>query len=118
MEIANATRQARPSGRLRSLLVGRPQRNYSGSESGPCLGGSSGRGIGATAPARPPHPLPPSSRLRLDPPRLKRPPVGGYSGRKPTCRQIGSFARARELLRQGHTYLDRNGDGVACESLR
>ena len=45
-------------------------------------------------------------------------PAGGYSGRKLTCRQIGSFARAQELLRQGHTYLDRNGDGVACESLR
>jgi len=44
--------------------------------------------------------------------------VGGYMGRKLTCRQIGSFARAQELLRQGHTYLDRNGDGVACESLR
>jgi micrococcal nuclease len=45
-------------------------------------------------------------------------PAGGYSGRKLTCRQIGSFARAQELLKQGHTYLDRNGDGVACESLR
>ena len=45
-------------------------------------------------------------------------PAGGYSGRKLTCRQIGSFARAQELLRQGHAYLDRNGDGVACESLR
>jgi hypothetical protein len=29
--------------------------------------------------------------------------VGGYMGRKLTCRQIGSFARAQELLRQGHT---------------
>jgi endonuclease YncB( thermonuclease family) len=45
-------------------------------------------------------------------------PAGGYSGSKLTCRQIGSFARAQELLRQGHTYLDKNGDGVACESLR
>ena len=35
-----------------------------------------------------------------------------------TCKQIGSFARAQGLLRQGHSYLDRNGDGVACESLR
>ena len=40
------------------------------------------------------------------------------SGAHTTCRQIGSFARAQELLRQGHSYLDRNGDGVACESLR
>jgi endonuclease YncB( thermonuclease family) len=40
------------------------------------------------------------------------------SGAMATCKQIGSFARAQELLRQGHSYLDRNGDGVACESLR
>jgi len=40
------------------------------------------------------------------------------SGTKTTCKQIGSFAQAQELLRQGHSYLDRNGDGVACESLR
>jgi endonuclease YncB( thermonuclease family) len=39
-------------------------------------------------------------------------------GRRLRCREIGSFARAQELLRQGHTYLDGNGDGVACESLR
>jgi micrococcal nuclease len=45
-------------------------------------------------------------------------PAGAYSGRKLTCRQIGSYARAQELLRQGHTYLDKNGDGTACESLR
>jgi endonuclease YncB( thermonuclease family) len=45
-------------------------------------------------------------------------PTGGYSGQKLTCRQIGSFARAQELLRQGHAYLEKNGDGVACESLR
>jgi hypothetical protein len=37
---------------------------------GLCLGGMSGRGIGATAPARPPHPRPPSSCLLLNPPRL------------------------------------------------
>jgi len=45
-------------------------------------------------------------------------PAGGYSGRKLACRQIGSFARAQELLRQGHGYLDMNGDEVVCESLR
>lgn len=39
-------------------------------------------------------------------------------GQRYTCKQIGSFARAQELLKQGHTYLDRNGDGEACESLR
>ncbi len=45
-------------------------------------------------------------------------PAGAYSGQKLTCRQIGSYARAQELLKEGHTYLDKNGDGVACESLR
>jgi micrococcal nuclease len=53
-------------------------------------------------------------------PAAPRPPASSTiapSGRY-RCSQIGSFARAQELLRQGHTYLDRNGDGVACESLR
>lgn len=40
------------------------------------------------------------------------------TGRRYRCREIGSYARAQELLRQGHTYLDSNGDGEACESLR
>jgi len=39
-------------------------------------------------------------------------------GRRYRCEEIGSYARAQELLRQGHTYLDGNGDGEACESLR
>ena len=46
------------------------------------------------------------------------PPAAQPSGAKTTCKQIGSFAQAQELLRQGHSYLDRNGDGVACEGLR
>ena len=44
----------------------KPPRNRGGSACGPCLGGSSGRGIGAMAPGLP-HPLPPLSRLRLAP---------------------------------------------------
>jgi endonuclease YncB( thermonuclease family) len=39
-------------------------------------------------------------------------------GRRYRCKEIGSYAKAQELLRQGHTYLDGNGDGEACESLR
>ncbi len=39
-------------------------------------------------------------------------------GRTVRCSEIGSIARAQELLRQGHTYLDGNGDGEACKSLR
>jgi len=45
------------------------------------------------------------------------PQAGQPSGAKFTCKQIGSFAQAQELLRQGHSNLDRNGDGVACEGL-
>jgi hypothetical protein len=69
-------------------------------------GGAGRRSAGAvpaagasSAPATSPHPAQPS-------------------GAKTTCKQIGSFARAQELLRQGHSYLDRNGDGMACEGLR
>jgi endonuclease YncB( thermonuclease family) len=34
------------------------------------------------------------------------------------CGEIGSFAHAQELLHRGHTNLDGNGDGQACESFR
>jgi hypothetical protein len=39
-------------------------------------------------------------------------------GHRYRCSEISSYARAQELLRQGHSYLDGNGDGEACESLR
>ena len=39
-------------------------------------------------------------------------------GRRCRCSEISSYAKAQELLRQGHSYLDGNGDGEACESLR
>ncbi len=38
--------------------------------------------------------------------------------RRYRCSEIGSYERAQELLQQGHTYLDGNGDGIACRSLR
>ena len=34
------------------------------------------------------------------------------------CKDIGSWSRAQQLLAQGHRYLDGDGDGEACESLR
>jgi endonuclease YncB( thermonuclease family) len=37
--------------------------------------------------------------------------------RRYRCNEMGSHARAQELLRQGHTYLDSNGDEEACEAL-
>jgi endonuclease YncB( thermonuclease family) len=40
------------------------------------------------------------------------------AGRRYTCSQIGSYAQAQLLLRQGHRYLDGDGDREACESLK
>jgi endonuclease YncB( thermonuclease family) len=40
------------------------------------------------------------------------------SGGKYRCREIGSWDKAQVRLKQGHTYLDRDGDGEACETLR
>ena len=40
------------------------------------------------------------------------------SSRKYRCKDIGSWSRAQQLLKQGHHYLDGDGDGEACESLR
>ena len=34
------------------------------------------------------------------------------------CADIGSWVKAQDLLKQGHGYLDGDGDGEACESLR
>ena len=38
-------------------------------------------------------------------------------GHRYRCSEIGSYTRAQQLLRQGHSYLDGDGDGEACESL-
>jgi len=40
------------------------------------------------------------------------------SSGKYRCKEIGSWEKAQVLLKQGHTYLDRDGDGEACESLK
>ncbi len=40
------------------------------------------------------------------------------STRKYRCKDIGSWSRAQQLLARGHRYLDGDGDGEACESLR
>ena len=40
------------------------------------------------------------------------------SGRRYTCKQIGSYIQAQLLLQQGHRYLDGDGDGEACERLK
>ena len=40
------------------------------------------------------------------------------SSRKYRYKDIGSWRQAQQLLAQGHRYLDGDGDGEACESLR
>ena len=42
----------------------------------------------------------------------------GQNSSRYRCKQIGSWAKAQELLKQGHSYLDRDGDGEACEEIR
>jgi micrococcal nuclease len=39
-------------------------------------------------------------------------------GRRWYCRNVGSWEHAQQLLREGHTYLDGDSDGEACEALR
>ena len=39
-------------------------------------------------------------------------------GRRYRCSEISSYAKAQELLRQRHSYLDGDGNGKACEALR
>jgi micrococcal nuclease len=40
------------------------------------------------------------------------------AGRRWYCANVGSWERAQQLLREGHTYLDGDNDGEACERLR
>lgn len=50
--------------------------------------------------------------------RRPSPSPSGTTKRRWRCSQVGSWQRAQELLRQGHTYLDGDRDGEACEALR
>jgi endonuclease YncB( thermonuclease family) len=45
-------------------------------------------------------------------------PAGASSSGRYTCKQIGDWNRAQQLLRQGASYLDGDKDGIACESLK
>jgi endonuclease YncB( thermonuclease family) len=42
----------------------------------------------------------------------------GSSSRKYRCSDFKTAAEAQAALKQGHSYLDKDGDGHACESLR
>ena len=53
-----------------------------------------------------------------DPKPAVQPPPAAMAGRRWRCREVGSWERAQQLLREGHTYLDGDSDGEACEALR
>jgi endonuclease YncB( thermonuclease family) len=72
-----------------------------------------------------PPPQRPSSRSESAPLGLMAIPRGGSrstggagsGGGRTYCKNL-SWQEAQQLLRQGHTYLDRDGDGEACEGRR
>ena len=37
--------------------------------------------------------------------------------KKQRCKDIGDWSKAQKFLQAGHSYLDRDNDGVACEAL-
>ena len=43
---------------------------------------------------------------------------GTQRSRRYRCSEISNWMKAQELLKQGHTYLDQDKDGEACESKR
>jgi hypothetical protein len=43
---------------------------------------------------------------------------GTSSSGRYRCSEIGPWSKAQDLPRQGHAYLDGDGDGEACESLK
>jgi hypothetical protein len=53
-----------------------------------------------------------------DPKPPAEPPQAAAFSRRWRCREVGSWERAQQLLREGHTYLDGDGDGEACKRLR
>jgi hypothetical protein len=44
-------------------------------------------------------------------------PTAPKASARVICRDIKSWEDAQRLLKQGHRYLDGDGDGIACESL-
>jgi hypothetical protein len=49
---------------------------------------------------------------------MKPASVVAPAGHRYTCKVIGSYATDQQPLRQGHAYLERNGDGSACHSFK
>ena len=100
----------------------RPRPDISPVESWQCPGGSNAPGIGAIGPEEPRPQGQARPRLLAPLPPVRVPvlhaPVAAPAGHHYTCKEIGRYTTANQLMRQGHTYLDRKGDGIACESFK
>ena len=81
------------------------RKNRTTTETKPAVPASSPAGIRKD----PFSPLPGNSQL----PKVQPGPAKRY-----TCNSIASFSLAQVLLKEGHSYLDRDNDGIACEALR
>jgi hypothetical protein len=70
----------------------------------------------APVPIEPQQPAPPPQPA----PEQRQPvaPQREFPSGRMTCSQFSSWAEAQRALAEGHTELDRDGDGEACESLR
>lgn len=77
------------------------------------LGGGSFWGIGAFLQDKSPST---SNDSTVEQPASDRTPSSSLTVRY-TCDQLSDRQTAQQLLAEGHTYLDRDGDGVACDSL-
>ena len=75
------------------------------------------RAVNRSAP-RQPSQRPVTLTIINDPKPRADPPPASASGRHWRCREVGSWEHAQQLQREGHTYLDGDGDGEACERLR
>lgn len=76
------------------------------------LGGGSFWGVGTVLQNRlPTDPSEPAVEQPADQPALN-------STTRYTCDEINDSREAQQLLAEGHTYLDKDGDGVACDSLQ
>jgi hypothetical protein len=58
------------------------------------------------------------SRTPTEAPRpTRRPQVSSCPSSSPTCGSLSSCSQARACLAAGHRHLDRDRDGIPCESL-
>ncbi|HWQ15864.1 MAG TPA: excalibur calcium-binding domain-containing protein [Roseiflexaceae bacterium] len=63
-------------------------------------------------------PFLPEGQTYTPPSAPSSPPQRRFPSRRMTCSEFATWEEAQAALAEGHTELDRDGDGEACESLR